>query len=112
MQYASWNGLPVDDFFGSPQAREDFKAHISFMVNRTNTVNGRRYRSEVDRRSCWVLANKSPTSIEHLRKNQGAAGRHDEGCALRRAGGQQQVWWVGFVALPAWTPVQIQAFPT
>ena len=44
LQYASWNGLPVDDFFGSPQARDDFKAHISFMVNRTNTVNGRRYR--------------------------------------------------------------------
>ncbi len=44
LQYASWNGQKVDDFFGSPQAREDFKNHISFMVNRTNTVNGRKYR--------------------------------------------------------------------
>ncbi|GAB4818410.1 hypothetical protein N2152v2_005456 [Parachlorella kessleri] len=55
--YASWNGLPVDDFFGSPQARDDFKAHISFMVNRTNTVNGRRYRDDPTIFS-WNLMNE------------------------------------------------------
>jgi hypothetical protein len=49
-QYASWNGQPVEDFFGSAQAKDDFKAHISFMVNRTNTVNGRKYR--------WILLEK------------------------------------------------------
>lgn len=45
LQYASWNGLKSpDDFYTSPAVRQAYKAHLDFMINRANTVNGRTYR--------------------------------------------------------------------
>ena len=44
--YASWTGTPIDNFFGDPDAIKAFQDHITFMANRTNTVNGKLYKED------------------------------------------------------------------
>ena len=45
--YAGWSGLQTpDNFFTSPQAKQAYKDHLSFMVNRKNSVNGRVYKDD------------------------------------------------------------------
>jgi mannan endo-1,4-beta-mannosidase len=55
--YASWTGTPINDFFSDKEAIDAFLKHISFMVNRTNTVNGKQYRDDATIFS-WNLMNE------------------------------------------------------
>lgn len=46
-QYVEWGGsMGTGDFFTDPKIIRLFKDHISAIVNRTNTLNGRQYKDE------------------------------------------------------------------
>ncbi|KAL4549229.1 hypothetical protein Ndes2526B_g04261 [Nannochloris sp. 'desiccata'] len=55
--YASWTGTPIDNFFSDETAIQAFLDHITFMVNRVNTVNGKPYRDDATIFS-WNLMNE------------------------------------------------------
>ncbi|PRW50827.1 glycoside hydrolase [Chlorella sorokiniana] len=45
--FASWNGLASPDhFYTSEAARKAYRDHMAFMVNRVNTVNGKKYKDD------------------------------------------------------------------
>jgi hypothetical protein len=46
-EYAGFRGKGKDAFWTDPELREDFKKTISFIVNRTNTVTGIKYRDDM-----------------------------------------------------------------
>ncbi len=45
-QYAAFRGKNKDDFWIDPQLREDFKRTIDFVLNRTNTITGVKYKDD------------------------------------------------------------------
>ena len=55
--YASWTGTPINNFFSDPDALKAFLDHITFMVNRKNTVNGKLYKDDATIFS-WNLMNE------------------------------------------------------
>lgn len=46
-EYAGFRGKGKEAFFTDPELREDFKKTINFIVNRTNTVTGIKYRDDM-----------------------------------------------------------------
>lgn len=45
-EYAGFRGKEKDEFWTDPQLRDDFKKTINYLINRTNTVTGVKYRDD------------------------------------------------------------------
>jgi hypothetical protein len=56
-EYAGWRGKARDDFWTDPQIIADFKETVRFVLTRTNTLTGARYRDD-KAVLCWETGNE------------------------------------------------------
>jgi mannan endo-1,4-beta-mannosidase len=61
--YADFRGRQKDEFWTDPQLIADFKKTVEFVVNRTNTVTGVKYKDDMAI-LCWETGNELTSPIE------------------------------------------------
>ena len=65
-EYAGFRGKSKDDFWTDPQLIEDFKRTIHFILTRTNTLTGVRYRDD-KAILCWETGNELQSPVSWTR---------------------------------------------
>jgi hypothetical protein len=66
-EYARWRDKTKDDFWTDPQLIADFERTIRFILTRTNTVTGVRYRDD-PAVLCWETGNEIPSPASWTRE--------------------------------------------
>ncbi len=61
--YADFRGKAPDDFWTDKQIRNDFKQTISYLINRTNTITGKKYKDD-KAILCWETGNELENTEE------------------------------------------------